>query len=159
MERLLFGLIIMAVFLGGFLSSYTLNSVYIDKENPYFFSIKQGMQPGNWIKENNIEVLPDRVVIHVKNADISSYADTGSMLPTLGENANGVRIKPESENQIKEGDIITYENGDELIVHRVVAKGIDEQGTYFITKGDNNTETDGKIYFKDVRYVTVALIY
>ena len=46
-----------------------------------------------------------------------------------------------------------------LIVHRVVEKGIDEQGVYFITKGDNNNIDDCKIRFKDIDTVLIAVIY
>lgn len=81
------------------------------------------------------------------------------MLPTLGENANGIKIIPKSPEQINIGDIISFQSGNLLVVHRVIDKGQDANGWYFVTKGDNNQETDGKVYFQDVKYVTVALIY
>jgi ribosomal protein L27 len=158
--RLVFVLVILVSFLIGFLSCYSLNYVYIDTESPFligFTGIKT--EPGNWVSEENIEIYSDRIVINVHNAMLSRYADTGSMLPTLGKNANGIKIKPYSPEQIKTGDIISYQKGEKLIVHRVVEKGEDKNGVYFITKGDNNTENDGKIYFQDIKYVTIALIY
>jgi len=160
MKKLLITLVMILAFLTGFLSCYAANSVYIDRESPFFISLVNSKnQPSNWISEKNIEVFQDKVVIYVKNPFLSRYADTGSMLPTLGENANGIRIKPNSAEEINVGDIITYKKDNILVVHRVVAKGNDELGTWFVTKGDNNTETDGRIYFKDIEYVTVALIY
>ncbi len=160
MKKLLLSLILVLAFLTGFLSCYAVNSVYIDLEKPFLIGLVNGKsQPGDWLTDNDIKIYPDRVVLYVKNALISRYADTGSMLPTLGENANGIKIVPESEEQINIGDIISYREGNDLIVHRVVGKGEDEGGTYFITKGDNNAELDSKVYFQDIEYVTVALVY
>ncbi len=151
---------VMLIFLTGFLSNYAVSSVYVDAEKPFLIGIGDlKAQPNDWINEKNIEVLQDKVVIHIRNAVLSRYADTGSMLPTLGEQTNGIKIKPVSSNQINIGDIITLEKKGMLIIHRVIAKGRDEKGVFFITKGDNNLETDGKVYFEDVKYVTIALIY
>ena len=158
--KLLFSLIVVLAFLTGFLSCYAFSLVYIDTESPFLVGFSGNREiPGDWINRDNIEILPDKVIIHVKNALLSKYADTGSMLPTLGESTNGIKIIPDSANQIVVGDIITYRDGDKLIVHRVVAKGEDGEGAYFVTKGDNNQETDGKVYWEDVEYVTIGLIY
>jgi len=157
--KILIACAIALAFLTGFLANFAL-PFYIDKENPFllgFSGTKE--QPGNWISQDKIQILEDKVIINIKDAVISEYADTGSMLPTLGENANGIKIKPENPEQINIGDIISFQQGNLLIVHRVIDKGKDANGWYFITKGDNNQETDGKVYFSDVKYVTVALIY
>lgn len=81
------------------------------------------------------------------------------MKPVIDGDANGIRIAPESPDQISVGDIVTFKQGNALIVHRVIEKGIDEQGVYFITKGDNNDLSDGKLRFEDIKYVTVAIVY
>ena len=81
------------------------------------------------------------------------------MLPVLDQESNGIRIVPKSENEVNEGDIITFKQDNLLIVHRVVEKGIDNQGVYFITKGDNNSLSDGKIRFKDIEYITIGVLY
>ena len=144
----------------GALTYYFTNLLYFTEEKPFYFGIlNEKEQPSNWISEKDIRVFPDKIVINIENAGISKYADTGSMLPTLGENANGIRVKPKSAEQINIGDIVTYERAGDLIIHRVVAKGNDVKGDYFILKGDNNSENDGKIYFEEIKYVTVGLIY
>ena len=158
--KLLAGLLIALAFLTGILASYALDSAYIDVESPYLISFGNlNEQPSDWISENSIEVYNDKIIIYVENAAISRYADSGSMYPTLGENANGIRIKPKSAEEIHIGDIVTFEDDGKLIVHRVIANGEDSLGNYFITKGDNNPEADGKVYFEDIKYVTIALIY
>ncbi|MFA5258457.1 MAG: signal peptidase I [Candidatus Pacearchaeota archaeon] len=154
------------IFLFGFLAAniiqfYVTNGI----ENPFknvqfdITALNSKEAPHDFIEEKQIKVYEDRVVIYVKNASISSYADTGSMKPVLDENSNGIRIKPQSENEIHVGDIITFQEKDYLIVHRVIEKGTDKEGIYFVTKGDNNSVSDGKIRFKDIRYKTIGIIW
>ena len=81
------------------------------------------------------------------------------MKPLFDHSSNGIRIKPVSEDDINIGDIITFKEGNLLIIHRVIEKGIDNNGVYFITKGDNNFVSDGKIRFKDIEYKTIGIIY
>ena len=116
--------------------------------------------PSDKINQNSIEVYEDKVVIKIGNASLSKYAGTQSMVPVFDKGANGIRIIPENEKCIELGDIVTYEsdNGD-LIVHRVIEIGEDEQGTYFVVKGDNNLFSDGKIRFSQIRYITIGILY
>jgi len=113
--------------------------------------------PSNWIKINQIQVTGDSIMINIPNTSISSYAPTGSMKPTFDTGANGIRIIPNSAEQIETGDIVTF--GDQNIVHRVIEKGKDEAGYWFVTKGDNNQMSDGKIRFEDIKYVTIGVLY
>lgn len=115
--------------------------------------------PFDFVDESQIEIYNDKIVIYVDNASMSRYAPTGSMKPLLDENSNGLRIVPESEEDIHIGDIITFRKGSYLIVHRVVDIGTDRQGTYFITKGDNNNINDGKVRFENIKYITIGVIW
>ena len=99
------------------------------------------------------------VILRVSNTTLSNYADSGSMKPVFDKGANGIRIVPRSEDDIKVGDIISYRFGNILVVHRVVERGIDSEGTYFIVQGDNNILGDGKIRFEDIEYVTIGVIW
>jgi hypothetical protein len=153
------------IFLLGFLSAnlisyYFIYGLEIPFSNNWNFSgYHFDKAPSDFIKESQIEVYSDKIIIYVNNASISRYAATGSMIPTFDENANGIRIIPQSEKDIHVGDIITYKDGDNLIVHRVIEIGNDNEGTYFIPKGDNNTVSDGKIRFKDIKYITIGIIW
>jgi signal peptidase I len=129
----------------------------LEKPLQYGYSDYDTEAPSDWIKNSQIMVNEDSVVIDVKNASLSSYAPTGSMIPTLDQGANGIRVIPTSPKQINVGDIVSF--GDEKIVHRVVEKGEDEEGIYFVTKGDNNNVVDGKIRFSDIKYVTIGVLY
>ena len=82
------------------------------------------------------------------------------MIPVLSEKANGIEIIPQFPEQIHSGDIITYEDSaGNYIVHRVIKTGQDEQGIYFVTKGDNSATNDGKVRFSQIKYLTIAIIY
>ena len=148
------------VFLLGFLSANVgLYFVYGD-EMPFSMGINDSKQaPSDFVKENQIEIFPDKIVINVDGASLSKYAPTGSMKPILDENSNGIRIRPDSEGDISIGDIISFRQDNYLIVHRVIDKGTDEQGTYFITKGDNASLADRKVRFEDIEYITIGVIW
>jgi len=155
--------LLISVFSLGFFS-YPLLVGYISGELEAPFSLlsvtgKTISSPSNFIERENILVYPDKIVIALKDATVSSYEDTGSMEPILDSNSNGIRIKPEFENEIQVGDIVSFRQNGFLIVHRVIEKGIDSQGVYFITKGDNNNFKDGKIRFQDIEYITIGILY
>ncbi len=142
----------------GFFSCWLINNYSYEK--PFGFNYSSKVEsPGDFIKEEQIQVFPDKIIINIKDASIGRYAPTKSMLPVLDTRTNGIRIVPGSEDEIKVGDIISFEQGNDLIIHRVIEIGQDEQGKYFITKGDNNNISDGKIRFSQIKYKTIALIY
>lgn len=154
---------ILLIFLLGFLSANIINFYFISElEIPYSSNklpLNQITMSSNFINPNQIEIFPDRIVIYVNNASLGYYASTKSMLPILDSKTNGIRIKPNSEKEINIGDIITFKQGNHLIIHRVIEKSLDENGIYFITKGDNNDLPDKKIRFKDIEYITIGVLW
>ena len=115
--------------------------------------------PNDWVSEDDIIVFDDMIVLRVENATLSNYLDTGSMKPVLDKGTNGIRVVPRSAEEIDVGDIVSYRIGGMLIVHRVVEKGFDSEGAYFIMKGDNSLANDGKVRFKDIEFVTIGVIW
>lgn len=115
--------------------------------------------PSDWVDEDDIIILKDRIILKIPETTLSSYADTGSMKPMFDKGANGIRIKPQSAEEIEVGDIVSYRSLGFLVVHRVVEKGEDDKGVYFITQGDNNAFSDGKVRFEDIKYITIGVIY
>ena len=111
------------------------------------------------IEPSNIKIEKDRIIIHIENARLVHYADTNSMDPSLDTEAKGIEIVPKSEDDIHVGDIVTFRIGGQYVAHRVVKIGEDEEGKYFITKGDNNSQEDEKIRFSQIKYVTVAVLW
>ena len=118
--------------------------------------------PIDRIMEEQILVLKDKVVLNIQNAEWASFTDTNSMDPIIDAGANAIEVVPESEDEINVGDIVAYESdyAEGTIIHRIVYKGQDEKGTYFVIKGDNNPVSDpGKIRFEQIKKVVVAIIY
>lgn len=124
------------------------------------FGGKEQLSPGDWVKENQIQVFPTRVILNVPDATWAGFTNTNSMDPLLDEDANAIEVKPTNPQSIDVGDVISYHTTYGTVIHRVIEKGEDEQGVYYIVKGDNNRFSDPfKVYFKDVEGVVVAVIY
>lgn len=82
-------------------------------------------------------------------AGFETYAvETASMDPTIPVGALVV-VQPEGAADLVEGDIVAYQRGDVVIVHRVVANQVVEG--YLTTKGDANELEDQE----PVRYESV----
>lgn len=155
------------IFALGFLS----NNIYADINMQSPFSTEaplpdgrtdQKASPSDWIKENQILVFNSQVILDLKNAEWATFTDTHSMEPVLSARANAIEVRPKGADEIQIGDIISYksEYANGYIIHRVIEKGEDEQGTYFILKGDNNPSPDpGRIRFEQIQRVVVAIVY
>jgi len=118
--------------------------------------------PSDWIKENQIKVYDNKIIIELKDAEWASFTDTNSMDPILDETANAIEIIPKSTENIHVGDIISYNSNyaDGTIIHRIIKISSDEKGWYCIVKGDNNQSPDpGKIRFSQIKRVLVGIIY
>jgi signal peptidase I len=118
--------------------------------------------PSDWMKEQDISVYNNRVILNIQNPQWAKFTDTHSMEPVLSSNANAIEIVPQSEDQLKVGDIVSYKSdyADGYVIHRIVSIGKDDQGTYFVLKGDNNPTSDpGKVRFKQIQRVVIAIVY
>ncbi|MDO8549449.1 MAG: signal peptidase I [Ignavibacteria bacterium] len=124
-----------------------------------FFTEEKINAPSSRINEEDIDASDDKVVINVKNPILTRYADSESMAPLFGDGAIGIEIIPASKEDIHVGDVVTFRREGILIAHRVVEIGSDEDGGYFITKGDNNNAEEDKIRFEQIESVLVGVIY
>ena len=89
-----------------------------------------------------------------------SLADTNSMDPTLDAEATAIEIVPASAEDLHVGDIISYQSGSDVIIHRIVETGSDANGWYAVAKGDNNAVPDpAKVRFEQVKGVVVGIVY
>jgi len=124
--------------------------------------VPERASPQDHIPERDIAVYGDRVVLDIQGAQWSTFTDTNSMDPVLDKGANAIQIVPQTTDDIEVGDIISYKSdyADGITIHRVIYKGEDEQGLYFIAKGDNLPTSDpGRIRFSQIKRVVVAIIY
>jgi hypothetical protein len=116
--------------------------------------------PSDWIKETDIIVQNDKVILNVINPTWAKFTNTNSMDPFIDENSHAIEVLPESPDQINVGDVISYQTNYGVIIHRVIEKGEDDKGMYFYVQGDNTTLRDPfKVRFDDVQGVVVAVIY
>ena len=144
-------LLIVVFFLGFLISKFgnTLTGRSIDVNDNL---------PSDYLKNEDFLVYDDKIILKIENAQVSNY-ESDSMEPFLGKGANGIVIELKNESEINVGDIVTFRKDDKLIVHRVIEKGADSEGIYFITKGDNNEIDDGKIRFDEIEHRLVGILY
>lgn len=126
--------------------------------------------PSEWIDREQIFLDDGKVSFRVdglilkdgtQQVYIPNLTDTNSMDPLIDESSKLIKVRPESMDEIEVGDIITYNasTGDHII-HRVVVKYYDDEGVYFVAKGDNLKFSDPeKIRPAQILDVTVAIIY
>ncbi len=81
----------------------------------------------------------------VKKKSFAFKAEGDSMLPILHPN-DVVQYKKINFKQIRINDIILVHKNKRLFTHRIIYK----TDRYLITKGDNNLESDGKIYPRQI---------
>ncbi len=116
--------------------------------------------PKDWVSEDQIQIQQSRVVLDVKGVEKYYIFDTNSMDPLLDEGATILTAKPQDETDITVGDILVYQHEMLNVVHRVAKIGQDEQGMYYITKGDNNLfEDDVIIRFDNISAVVIGILY
>jgi hypothetical protein len=125
-------------------------------------SSRDKASPEDFFSESQIKVYSDRVILDAKNLQWAAFEDTKSMLPVLNKDTNALQTIPKCPDEIKLGDIISYKSdyADGIIIHRVVFAGEDDEGAYFVMKGDNNPASDpGKIRCSQIQRKVVAIIY
>ncbi len=118
--------------------------------------------PQDWIKEDQIHVYSDKIVIDLSNARWAKFTDTNSMDPVFDAGSNAIQVIPERAEQLGVGDIITYQSKylKEGVIHRIIEINKDEQGWYAIVKGDNNDAQDPeRVRFDQIKKVLVGVLY
>lgn len=142
-----------------FLSGFSIINIY---QEPFSINAEEVDSPHNRIKESQIELTNNQVIINIENPEYARFTNTNSMDPILDETANAIEIIPKSEKDIHIGDIVSYKSKltNSVIIHRVIKISEDEKGTYYIFKGDNNTSPDPeKVRFNQIERILVAIIY
>ena len=139
---------------------------YVEKEKIIVEEKKangeEKQSPADRLQDSDINVFANSVRVDIKNAKWRTYIDSNSMDPLIDEGTTTIEIKPKNANEIKVGDIIAFnaEGYDYAFVHRVVEIGNDENGIYFVTKGDNYYKEDSdKVRFEDVEGIVVGVLY
>ncbi len=155
-----------AVFLMGFLASIVTSNIenltIENITNLSFFTPKEVKSPFNHVKQDQIHVYEDRIVIDIQGASWAEFTDTNSMDPVIDIEANSIEITPVSTDDVHVGDIIAYKPKDfkGYLIHRVINISEDNQGWYATVKGDNLKNPDPeKVRFDQITGVLVGIIY
>lgn len=83
---------------------------------------------------------------------------SGSMQPEL-EIGDIVIVKEVDRTELGEGDIISFRQGQSVITHRISKIILNEQGTIYKTRGDNNnTEDSGTINEEEIEGKVIGTI-
>ena len=146
--------VLVALILGFFIGSFSTS--FVDGSSANL------LVSHNHVKQDQIKVTRDKVVIDFEGKSLrwAEFEDSNSMLPLLDNGYDGFEIVPESKEDIKLGDVISFEYKDKVYVHRVVEIGQDKFGWYAITKGDsNNIEDEGKRRFENIKGILVGVIF
>lgn len=124
--------------------------------------------PCHRINYDSINTFDTQTSINLAGITKGKTFNTGSMLPVINGNSTILYNQIAGENNLCIGDIIMYNETSagcynkysDLALHRIIKKGADEKGTYFITKGDNNNIADDcKVRINDIRVVVVGILY
>ena len=133
------------------LSLASLGFATTDKETPY---------PQDRINPDQISVQNNQFAVkNLTNLRFVKLKNAYSMYPVLAEGSHVIETTDFTKDSLKLGDIVSFQDTDNLIIHRILEVGNDEQGWYVITKGDNNDLDDGKVRFDQLKGVVVAIIY
>ncbi|MBS3127024.1 hypothetical protein J4228_02570 [Candidatus Woesearchaeota archaeon] len=131
-----------------------------EKQKPGILLSQERPSPGDWVKEEQIKIYSDKVVLDIDNPLWAIFTNTNSMDPFLDETSHAIEIQPLSPDDISLGDVISYKMGENIVIHRIVEIGEDAQGAYYVVQGDNNSSRDPTmVRFNDVTGVVVAVIY
>ncbi len=155
----------LVLFVAVFLFGWIAHDIYLgvsDERFPFSDLSKDKSSPGNWIKDEQIHVDDNGIFIDIKNAKWASFANTDSMDPLIDAGTNSIEIVPENEDELEIGDIISYKANfiNKIVMHRIIEIGEDEQGKYFILKGDNNDKIDPEnVRFEQIKGVLVGILY
>ena len=137
--------------------------------------------PGDIVPLSSIRHINSNVVIDLAHLNIPlktppkvwipSIPDSGSMDQTFDTEHNNILIAGSDRedhqvliDRLIVGDIAVYSfDGVNSVIHRIVRKGIDEEGRYFIFQGDNlvtNPKPDpGKVRDSQILWVSIGTIY
>ena len=164
---LLLSVIVLSSFsLGGITSTlyddyYPLNEEFAQvQENTKAIEISH---PTDRLQTSNVHVYQYQIVIDKLGNytfETSTFSDSNSMDPLLDNQSQGLQIIPKSIDDLKVGDVISYELGDRIIIHRITRINADEQGWFATVKGDNNEVIDPlKIRFTMIKRVLIGVLY
>jgi len=129
------------------------------------------LQPSNYFSPSKSPITENhnsgyiKIDIKDRNFSISQIKNTGSMRNCISDYSHVIFIEPKIED-IQVGDIINFYCNEENpnIIHRVINTTKQNNETYFLTKGDNNPDSDLMAFkchpkFEDIKSKVIGVLY
>ena len=115
------------------------------------------ISPRDIIKSDQISIVGSTITIDAGGrVTLAEIADTNSMDSLMDIGHNALLLEDFDKSALEVGDIIVYAAPEGKIVHRIVEKGVDEQGNWFRCKGDNNFTKDPYI-IRDINILSLCI--
>lgn len=157
-------LVAITIFLLLLLASYKLGEKTCACKGPHPWmgdlSNKQKQIPDR-IQRSDIVATKEKVVI-LGDYSLAEYKNTDSMLPLLDYGSTGIQLKVFENTELYVGDVVSYRIGEkeELVVHRITGGGVDDEGVYYVLKGDNVGRPDTeKVRKEQIEKVLVGVLW
>lgn len=114
----------------------------------------------------NVVMLGD-ISLNIQGADVqlAEVADTNSMDPLFDIGHNAILAPftehfPYRKEDLSIGDIVVYQVGTRMIVHRITEITTDEYGRLYTIQGDNTAHRDPYlIRNQQLKYLMIGVIY
>lgn len=119
-------------------------------------------QVPNFIKSENVLWNPQSGSICInKSYNMMKFTDTNSMLPIVDYGSIGLVETVTPDTELRIGMIVTYEPvKDTFRMHRIVDIKQDEEGYYYVMKGDNVPAPDDYLVRKSqIKYVLEGVLW
>jgi len=146
---------------------YTVLGLLLGTQTPMVIVVSQSMEPTMYrgdvivltgVTAANVNAPAVNIPNSLDREGLSSFATADYPSKTL----DFFNDKSIVYSQIGDGDIIVYQSSlsPEAIIHRAIAKVHAEDGSYIITKGDNNSRIDqdcGRVIAGNPSYACISL--
>ena len=98
-------------------------------------------------------------LVAIRASGLGTFIVTGGSMEPSIHKGSLVLVQPVSPSEISVGDVITFEQYDQITTHRVISIGASTAGLVFKTKGDANVVADpeDKTFAAQVGVVRLAV--
>jgi len=120
--------------------------------------------PRDIVPNENIAYNKAKKTITIKGirGDIwlTTVSDTNSMDPVMDYGHTCILTSDFNHEDLVIGSVVVYWNGERDIIHRITDIGDDDEGRFYILKGDNNSQPDNYIV-RDwhIHWLLLGVIY
>ena len=126
---------------------------------------KERISPNDWIRRDQIKYDPITRTVSIGGLEpevkVFGVADTGSMDGLVDFGHSVILTDNFDKDKLAIGDIIAYyQISLNLTLHRIVEMGLDSQGKWYHTRGDNCIDNDGyRLRKEHIKYLLLGIIY